>query len=212
MKPIFVRKLAIIAAFLTIGATPLSASDTQGDAAAGESKATTCAACHGAGGHSLNPAWPNLADQHVNFIVEQLQAFKSGKRKNILMNAQAMGLSEQDMLDLAAYYAEQPAQVRTVANAESVDVARRLYVGGDTERGIPACIACHGPDGAGNPGVPYPSLSSQHATYLASSLREYAAANGNRNNTKAQNQMVTIASKLTPAEIEALGSYMQGLH
>lgn len=182
-----------------------------GDAAAGKSKSTTCAACHGGDGNSLNPQWPSLAGQHSKYIQDQLMAFKSGERNNILMSAQAMALSDQDMADLAAYYAAETPVSRQVADADSVTVAKRLYQGGDGERGIPACIACHGPTGAGNPGAPYPSVNGQHATYLASSLREYAADDDKRSNNTTQNMMTTIAIKLEPSEIDALASYLQGL-
>ncbi|MFK8052865.1 MAG: cytochrome c [Woeseiaceae bacterium] len=182
-----------------------------GDADAGKTKSTVCAACHGGDGNSLNPQWPSLAGQHSKYIVDQLNAFKAGERNNILMSAQAMALSEEDMADLAAYYSAQTPVNREVANADSVSVAKRLYQGGDNERGIPACIACHGPTGSGNPGVPYPDVSGQHATYIASSLREYAADDDKRSNNTNQNLMTTIAIKLEPAEIDALASYLQGL-
>ena len=200
---------------LGLAATAVHAADPElpgGDADAGQAISTTCAACHGADGNSLNPQWPSLAGQHPRYIVQQLSYFKAGTRNNVLMNAQAAGLSETDMQNLAAYYSTQTPVVREVADASSVDSARRLYLGGDKERGIPACIACHGPQGAGNPGVPYPVIAGQHATYLASSLREYAADDDKRSNVETQNMMTTIALKLEPAEIDALSSYIQGLN
>ncbi|MEM9171087.1 MAG: cytochrome c4 [Pseudomonadota bacterium] len=183
-----------------------------GDAEAGKAKSTVCAACHGANGVSVNPVWPSLAGQHDRYIVQQLEYFKSGTRNNVLMNGQAMLLSEEDMADLAAYFASQTPAVREVADADSVDIGRRLYRGGDPERGLPACIACHGPDGGGNPGSPYPAVGGQHASYVASSLREYAADDDKRSNTETQNMMTTIALKLEPNEIDALASYLQGLN
>ena len=158
------------------------------------------------------PQWPSLAGQHARYIVQQLAWFKEGKRNNVLMNSQAAGLSDQDMRDLAAYYESQTPAKREVADAATVSRGERLYQGGDSKRGLPACIACHGPAGAGNPGVPYPRIAGQHATYLASSLREYASGGDNRSNTEAQNHMTTIAQMLTPDEIDALASYMQGLN
>ena len=205
--------LAIGGALLTLSAAPAVAENlVGGDADAGKAKSTTCAACHGADGNSANPQWPSLAGQHSKYISQQLAWFKAGKRNNVLMNAQAMGLSDQDMDDLAAHYESQSPVERQVADPDSVDKARRLYRGGDAERGLPACIACHGPTGAGNPGVPYPAIGGQHATYLASSLREYAADDDKRSNTEMQNQMTTIAQRLTPDEIDALASYIQGLN
>ncbi len=206
-------RLATVAAALALVSVPSAASNlADGDAEAGKAKVTTCAACHGANGVSVNPQWPSLAGQHSRYSLQQLEWFKSGERKNILMNSQAMALSEQDMRDLAAYFESQAAAVREVANPDTLARGERLYRGGDEERGLPACIACHGPTGAGNPGVPYPKVGGQHATYLASSLREYATGGENRSNTEEQKQMTTIAQKLTPEDIEALSSYMQGLN
>lgn len=203
---------AAIAATLALVMGSASADNlVAGDAEAGKTKSTVCAACHGVDGNSLNPVWPSIAGQHSKYLKDQLAYFKSGDRKNVLMTAQALGLSDQDMADLAAYFAGQDATAREVSDPSSVAVAERLYKGGDNERGIPACIACHGPTGAGNPGVPYPAVGGQHATYIASSLREYAADNDNRNNNASQKMMVSIALKLEPAEIDALASYLQGL-
>ncbi|MEO1595690.1 MAG: c-type cytochrome [Pseudomonadota bacterium] len=206
-------RLATVTAALALVSVPSAASNlADGDAEAGAAKVTTCAACHGGNGVSVNPQWPSLAGQHSRYSLQQLMWFKSGERKNILMNSQAMALSEQDMRDLAAYFESQAPAVREVANPDTLARGERLYRGGDEERGLPACIACHGPAGAGNPGVPYPSVGGQHATYLASSLREYATGGENRSNTEEQKQMTTIAQKLTPEDIEALASYMQGLN
>lgn len=96
---------ALIAAVVTLFAA--HASLAQGDAAAGKSKSAPCAACHGADGNSSNPLWPNLAGQHAAYMVKQLEAFKSGERKDPLMSPMAAGLSEKDMQDLAAYFASQ---------------------------------------------------------------------------------------------------------
>ncbi|MEO0615922.1 MAG: c-type cytochrome [Pseudomonadota bacterium] len=206
-------RLATVTAALALVSVPSAASNlADGDAEAGAAKVTTCAACHGGNGVSVNPQWPSLAGQHSRYSLQQLMWFKSGERKNILMNSQAMALSEQDMRDLAAYFESQAPAVREVANPDTLARGERLYRGGDEERGLPACIACHGPAGAGNPGVPYPNVGGQHATYLASSLREYATGGENRSNTEEQKQMTTIAQKLTPEDIEALASYMQGLN
>ena len=206
-KTLAAGSLGLVIAFAPVKADNL----VDGDAEAGKSKSTVCAACHGMDGNSLNPVWPSLAGQHSKYIKQQLEYFKGGDRKNILMSAQAMPLSEEDMNDLAAYYASQSATDRQVANPDTVTKGKRLYQGGDNERGIPACIACHGPNGAGNPGVPYPNIGGQHATYVASSLREYAAENDNRSNNETQKMMRDIALKLEPSEIEALASYIQGL-
>lgn len=203
--------VAVFALAMFAGSAASAESLVDGDPAAGKNKSTACGACHGADGNSQNPEWPNLAAQHAKYIDQQLQYFKAGDRNNVLMNGQAMALSEQDMKDLAAYYESLQAKPLTVANPDTISVAESLYRGGDKERGLPACLACHGPDGAGNPGVPYPKINGQHATYTATSLRNYAADDETRSNTATQQMMTTIAQKLTPQEIEALASYLQGL-
>ncbi|ULQ45154.1 cytochrome c4 [Flagellatimonas centrodinii] len=181
---------------------------TGGDVARGESKAATCGACHGPKGNSGNPEWPSLAGQGAPYLKTQLEAFRSGARKNVLMSSQAAGLSDQDIADLAAYYAAQTAKPG-VASEASVAVAQPLYRAGDAERGIPGCAGCHGPTGAGNPAAAYPHLAGQHATYTAAALRAYRS--GERGGSHNGQMMVTIAKQLTDEEIEALASYLNGL-
>ncbi|SFF24605.1 Cytochrome c553 [Fontimonas thermophila] len=183
---------------------------TQGSAEAGAAKAATCVACHGPAGSSSNPEWPKLAGQGSRYLYEQLKRFKAGERKNPLMAAQAAALSDQDMRDLAAYFAAQPF-APGVASASAVPVAQKLYRAGDAARGLPACAACHLPDGAGVAASGYPRLGGQHATYAAKMLREYRdlAAQGALEGNPGI--MAAVAAKLSDAEIEALASYINGL-
>lgn len=141
----FVMTAAAIIAFAL--ATSVSAA---GNAAVGKTKAAVCAACHGADGNSVNPQFPKLAGQNANYLVEQLQDFKSGKRRNAIMSGMAASLSEQDMQDIAAWFSSQTVQPGE-ANPSLVTIGQQIYRGGDRESGVPACLACHGPDGAGNP-------------------------------------------------------------
>jgi cytochrome c553 len=185
---------------------------TQGSAEAGATKAATCTACHGPGGNSSNPEWPKLAGQSSKYVFEKLQNFKNGIRKNPLMSAQAAGLSEQDMRDLAAYYAQQPFSPG-VASEAAVAKAEPLYRGGDAKRGIPACAACHLPNGAGVAASGYPRIGGQHATYSAAVLRlmraeQAAAAEPLPGNFGI---MAAVASKLSDEDIDALASYINGL-
>jgi cytochrome c553 len=192
--------VAIAAAALGMNDTALA----EGSVEAGQQKSAVCMACHGPDGNSLNPEWPNLAGQHASFIVAQLEAFKSGERQNPLMSPMAVGLTEQDMLDLAAFYAAQ-APAALEADPALVEAGRKLYLGGNQETGVSACIACHGPTGRGNPMALYPVISGQHATYLASALRAYAS--GERVNT----MMQEIAARMSEEEIAAVSAYIQGL-
>ena len=180
----------------------------EGSAERGQQRAATCAACHGADGNSLNPEWPSLAGQHPKYIVRSLNSYRpGGGRNNVLMLGQVSALNDQDMQDLAAYYATKGIQTRT-ADPALVDAGERLYRGGSRERGISACIACHGPTGRGNPAAIYPSLSGQHAVYTANQLRLYKS--GERQNEGSQ-QMRNIAAAMTEEDILAVSSYIQGL-
>jgi cytochrome c553 len=178
-----------------------------GDAAAGAQKSAVCMACHGATGNSVNPQWPNLAGQHESYIAEQLANFKQGMRTDPLMSPMAAPLSETDMQDLGAHYAAQtPAGLE--ADPSNWQAGQKLYRGGDAERGIPACIACHGPQGKGIAPARYPALQAQHAVYAYTQLKAYA--NGTRR-TPGNDIMQVVASKLTDEEMRALASYLQGL-
>lgn len=184
---------------------------TGGDAQAGAGKAAVCGACHGPGGNSSNPEWPKLAGQHAAYVYHELVELKSGTRKAPVMGAQAANLSDQDMRDLAAYFAAQK-PVPGVASPDAVPVAQKLFRGGDAQRQLPACSACHGPQGAGNAAAKYPRIGGQHAKYAATMLRNYRAQAGAPNLDPEAAIMAAIASKLTDAEIEALASYVNGLH
>lgn len=178
-----------------------------GTAEAGQAKSTTCVACHGVDGNSLNPEWPTIAGQHAEYVVKQLKAYKTGARSNVLMSPMAAPLSDQDMLDLAAYYSSKRAKGQE-ADAAKVALGQRLYRGGDVSSELSACIACHGPSGSGNPAAQYPAIKGQHATYTAAQLRSYKR--GERSTD--QNQMMRIvAAALTDEQIDALASYIQGL-
>ena len=181
----------------------------EGDAEAGESKAITCAACHGQDGNSVNPVWPSIAGQHPTYLFEQLQAFKSGARSEPLMLGQVMMLNDDDMRNLAVYYAGKPAAAKSVSDPAVVDRGERLYRGGDRERSASACIACHGPTGRGNPAASVPSVRGQYAVYAAAQLRAYAS--GARKSDGPTRVMRDVAARLSEEDIVAVSSYMQGL-
>lgn len=192
---------------IAIIATTVMFPAVAGDPEAGQAKSTTCTACHGTDGNSVNPAWPSIAGQHESYIISQLQAYRDGTRNDPLMAGMAAGLSDTDMADLAAYYASQEAAGHE-ADPELVDLGSRIYRGGNTASGVTACIACHGVNGRGNPAAGWPRVAGQHATYIAEELREYRA--GNRV-TDMNAMMRDIAARMTDEEIEAVASYIQGL-
>lgn len=178
-----------------------------GDAAAGKAKSAACAACHGPDGNSPNPEWPKLAGQHPAYLVEQLRAFNAGHRKNAMMAPMAQNLSDQDMQDLAAYFASQALKLTGAANAELAAQGQRLYRGGIAKRQVAACIGCHGPAGQGIP-PRFPRLSGQHAAYTLQQLLAFKA--GSRPSDA--DIMTSIAFRLSEQEIKALAEYLAGLH
>jgi cytochrome c553 len=178
------------------------------DVKAGRAKSTTCAGCHGANGNSVNPQWPKLAGQHPKYIYKQLQDFKHKARVNVIMNAQAADLSDQDMHNLAAYFSAQGISLGT-AGEQQPRLGESIYRGGIAARGVPACTGCHGPTGAGNAAAAFPKLSYQHAPYTANQL--HAFRSGERANDLA-GMMRAIASGLTDREIDAVAHYIAGLH
>ncbi len=206
-------KLIHLAA-LALCTLPLAAADADslvdGSAEAGQARSITCAACHGPEGNSANPLWPNIAGQHASYIMNQLRAFKEGKRVNALMSSQAMLLSDEDMANLAVFYEGKARAVQTVADPDLVSRGEALYRAGIAETGVSACIACHGPKGVGNPAAQYPVLGGQHAAYTDKTLKDYRS--GERQSVAGANAMNEIAAKLTDDDIEALASYLQGLH
>lgn len=194
----------ILLAGVLLGVDPAVAA---GSAEAGQSKAVVCAACHGVDGNSVNPEWPSLAGQNPAYIARTLHAFKSGERSNVLMTAQAAALSDQDIEDLAAYFASRAPRPGT-ANPQDATAGERLYRGGNKDTSVAACLSCHGPDGSGNAPAGYPAIAGQHAPYVAAQLRAYRA--GQRSSDLNQ-MMRNTAAQLTDAEIDAVASYVQGL-
>jgi cytochrome c553 len=180
----------------------------EGDSAKGKTLSQTCTACHSVDGNSTNPIWPKLAGQHASYIVKQLNDFKKGNRVNGLMAAMVAPLSEQDMIDLGAYFSTQKTTLGA-AKPELIEIGELIYRAGDHKTGVPACMACHGPNGAGNPTAIYPALSGQHAEYISIQLNMFKAE---KRNNDPNNMMRTVARSLTDLQIEAVSQYIQGLH
>ena len=179
-----------------------------GDPAKGKTLSQTCAACHNADGNSLNPVWPKLAGQHAGYMVKQLQDFKEGNRVNAQMAPMVASLSEEDMADLAAYFSSQKIKPGS-AKPELITSGQEIYRAGDAEAGVPACMACHGPAGAGNPGALYPALAGQYADYTTLQLKAFKSEERSNDANKV---MRSIAGPMTNAQIEAVSEYIQGLH
>jgi cytochrome c553 len=188
---------------------------TTGKAASGEAKAALCMACHGPNGNSVNPEWPRLAGQSAVYIAEQLRLFKAGVRDNPVMKPLAASLSDQDINDVAVYY---EAQTPTGLEADPSywKPGQAIYLSGDAARGVPACVACHGPVGRGNLAAGYPALRAQQSVYVVKQLNDYA--NGTRYtgpnpppSDPNSVMMLTLAKRMTPEEIRDVASYVQGM-
>lgn len=179
-----------------------------GDIIAGKEKSKTCAACHGSDGNSINPVWPKLAGQHPKYIFKQLKDFHSGARTNIQMDALVATLSEEDMQDLAAYFSTQKTKIG-YANIETLPLGEKIYRAGDPKKGLPACMACHGPSGAGNSVAAFPAVRGQHAAYTKIQL---LAFRDNKRSNDSNKTMQIISEKMTTEEIDAVANYIQGLH
>ena len=196
-----------------------------GDAKAGAVKAGACAACHGLDGNPTDAQYPRLAGMPERYVAQQLALFKSGQRNSgmaAVMMPMAAPLSAQDMRDLGAYFAQQkassgiaddtPIAAGPYAGMKYFEVGQKLFRGGDPARGLPACMACHGPTGAGNPGPAYPHVAGQQSAYSVRRLQEYRTGTTTQSDPHSFNIMATVAKSLTDEEIQALGSYLQGLH
>ncbi|MFN3736028.1 c-type cytochrome [Hydrogenophaga sp.] len=164
-----------------------------------------CVACHAADGNSTTPANPKLAQQHPEYLIKQLQEFKSGKRKNAVMQGFAAALSDDDMRNIAYWLADQKAKGGAATDKDLVKLGERIYRGGIADRQIAACAGCHSPNGAGIP-AQYPRLSGQHADYTAAQLQQF------RSGARANNvQMTGVAAKMTDMEIKAVSDFIAGL-
>lgn len=196
-----------------------------GDPKAGATKAGACAACHGVDGNPPDPQYPRLAGMPERYVAQQLALFKSGERHDgmaAVMVPFATMLSAQDMRDVGAYFATQVAGAGIADDTVIADgpnkgmkfyqVGERLFHGGDQARGIPACMACHGPSGTGNPGPPYPHVGGQQSAYVVRRLQDYRTGTTSEQDPHLFNIMAAVAHSLTDEEISSLGSYLQGLH
>ena len=185
---------------------PAAAKAAKPDLAKGEASfAGACAACHGSDGNSGTPVNPILAQQHPQYLVKQLQEFKSGKRANAVMSGMAATLSDEDMKNVAYWLHSKTAKPGFAKDKELVALGERIYRGGIADRQVAACAGCHSPNGAGIP-AQYPRLGGQHADYLSAQLSGFR--DGLRKNNL---QMSQVAAKLNDREIKAVSDYIAGL-
>jgi cytochrome c553 len=182
-----------------------------GDAATGQGKAAICAACHGADGNSAVPNWPKLAGQHENYLVRQSVLIKSGARSVPEMAGIIAMVSEEDMGHIAAWYSSQ--QIKGgVADKALAETGQSIWRAGNTETGVPACMACHGPAGEGNPLSGYPSLAGQHSVYTAAMLKKFRSGDHWGEKDASSEVMNGVAARMTDDEIAAVASFIEGLY
>ncbi|MCH7881151.1 MAG: cytochrome c4 [Proteobacteria bacterium] len=178
-----------------------------GDPETGKTRSAVCAGCHGLDGNSAAGTWPILAGQHANYLIKQMQDYKSGKRADPIMQGMASMLSETDMQDIAAYYSGQKAKPVTFDDS-LVAQGENIYRGGITETSVAACMGCHSPSGAGLAPAGFPSLKGQHTEYLESQLRKFRS--GLRANDVGE-VMRSVAARMTEQEIKAVAAYIAGI-
>ncbi|TCT19016.1 c-type cytochrome [Thiobaca trueperi] len=197
-----------VAAVLTSGSLQAAEALKPGDPKAGETKASTiCVACHGPQGNSIVPIWPKLAGQHPAYIQKQLMDFKAGNRANVQMTPMAMPLTDQEVLDLAAYFSTQT-QRGGAADPELAKLGEAIYRAGNPVTGVPACSGCHGPAGLGQGLSKFPRISGQHADYIKQTL-VYFQKQERANDPNGMMRGVT--ARMTEKEIAAVSQYLQGL-
>ncbi|MGJ7521829.1 c-type cytochrome [Variovorax sp. LT1P1] len=198
---------ALMGAAVGAASAQAPAKPAKPDLAKGEAAYTAkaCASCHNADGNSAIAANPKLAQQHPEYILKQLQEFKSGKRKNAVMQGMAATLSDEEMRDVAWFVGSKTAKPGFAKEKDLVALGEKIYRGGIADRTIPACASCHSPNGAGMP-AQYPRLGGQHADYTAAQL--VAFRDGVRANSA---QMTGVAAKLNDREIKAVSDYIAGL-
>jgi cytochrome c553 len=191
-----------------VQATEGASAQAVGDPKAGEAKANTiCLACHGPQGNSIVPIWPKLAGQHPDYTIKQLNDYRAGKRANEQMTPMAMPLTDQEVLDVAAYFAQQT-KTPGAADPALASMGESIYRWGNPETGVPACSGCHGPAGQGQALAKFPRISGQHADYTKLTLEHF------RDTLRANDlngMMRGAAARLTDQEIAAVAQYIQGL-
>jgi len=198
------RKLVVASALFALAGSAFAV----GNAEAGKAKAQVCFGCHGVNGASTTPNFPKLSAQHASYVAKELHDFKAGNRKDPIMSAQAAGLSSQDVDDLAAFFAKQQVSLGG-ADKTLVKQGEKIYRGGIKDKKVPACMACHGPTGSGNPAAKFPRLGGQHAEYIAKTMGDFRS--GTRSNDP-NKMMRDIAGRMSDADIKAVAAYIQGLH
>ncbi len=202
--------LGLALSFSALSVAHAAGTPPVGNAQAGAAKAAVCAACHGPDGNSLAPTFPKLAGQSEKYLYKQMVEIKENKTRQVpQMAGMLVGLSEQDMADIAAHFASK-GMSNGAAKKELVALGEQIFRAGIKEKGLPACTGCHSPSGQGNAPAGFPRLSGQHADYMVTQLKNFQT--GARSNDGDARTMRDVAYKLTEQEMQAVASFASGLH
>ncbi len=205
------RTLLALNLFCLLAFSSQNSAQTAEEIAAIKEKSKPCVACHNEDGNSVNPAMPKLAGQYEAYFVKQLKDFKlgeSGPRPNLIMMTMVSMLSDKDIADLAVYYESQKETIGVTKQAY-LALGEKVYRGGNLQTGVVACSSCHGPKGEGNKAANFPRISGQHAQYISDQLNAFK--DGKRRNSP-NGMMEAISKRMSPEEIQAVSSYIEGLH
>ncbi|GAB5412538.1 MAG: c-type cytochrome [Congregibacter sp.] len=208
------KNLLMLGAFLTLTMSAQAADIVKGDPVAGEQKAVTCGACHGADGNSMVPMFPKLAGLGEKYLLQQMQHIRSGLRPVAQMAGQVDNMSDQDLADIAAFYSAKPRSTEK-ANPDLIALGEKVYRAGVAERNVAACIACHGAKGNGNAPAGFPALGGQHADYIAAQLVAYRKGYEDPTGRVTDGDIKIMRSNafgLSDMEIEAVAAYVSGLN
>lgn len=208
------KNLLMVGALLVAAVGTQAADMVKGDPAAGEQKAVTCSACHGADGNSMVPMFPKLAGLGEKYLLQQMQHIRSGLRPVAQMAGQVDNLSDQDLADIAAFYSAKPRSTEK-ADPAVLALGEKVYRAGVADRNVAACIACHGAKGNGNAPAGFPALSGQHADYVSAQLKAYRKGYEDPTGRVTDGDIKIMRSNafgLSDMEIEAVAAYVSGLN
>jgi len=197
---------APLCAWMIVCSVLFSGQAVAGDAKAGQEKSAVCQGCHGPDGNSISPEYPHLAGQLSSYLSKQISNFQEGKRKNEIMNSMVAGLSKNDIADIVAYFSSQKIKPETGKVDENViETGKKIYRGGNSFSGVPACSSCHGPNGVGNGPGKFPLLAGQRAQYVTKTLNDFKSKQRHNDPNEI---MRTIADKMTENEIKSVAAYI----
>jgi len=205
------KKLILTAAAVIFASSTMLMANAAiaGDAAAGKAKSAACGGCHGFDGNSPIPTYPKLAGQNEAYITKQVKDFKANTtRQNPIMFGMVAALTDQDAADIGAYFQSQSLKEAATFDESKVATGRDIYKGGDMQKGIPACQACHGPKGSGTAGIGYPQIGGQYTEYTLAQLKAFK--DGSRTNDD-KKLMRSIVEKMSEKEMVAVSNYIASL-